>query len=526
MCKCVRSCFTLYNSAAIKRTILNHHFQGLDKVGALPQGLQFILSRSASSHAGSDNVETEVIPKIKTPLKYDDSVKSVKYLTPLRALNEYVLSPADLEKLPRYYSRSPYSNEVRTQVFLRSDVERIALEKHGGQEALEMRRKLVKEMERKASIDKFTYKKLAKEIKLACNRDRNKEKPIVSTSGNWRVGPGRVVMFAIGVNSLNMAAKAVAWWFTGSKSMFSEMMHSVADTLNQILLAYGLRFSLQRPDVDHPYGYQRMQSISSLISGVGIFFLGSGFTFYHAVQGLIVPHGLDETSVYGAIAVTIGSLLSEGSTLLMAYREVKAKAAESKFDSIRAYLESGTANPSTSVVLLEDTAAVLGVLVATGALSASIWTGATWPDTVGGIAISGILAAVAAFIIRTNTDILLGKSISLERQEKIMRFIDNVKIIRGTYDTKAMLMGGGDSVRLKVEVDVDGRELTRRYLETMQLDVLLAEINTIKTEEQMVHFMLKHGDQIVNTLGAEINQIEEGLKKEFPDIKHIDIEIN
>lgn len=55
-----------------------------------------------------------------------------------------------------------------------------------------------------------------------------------------------------------------------------------------------------------------------------------------------------------------------------------------------------------------------------------------------------------------------------------MRFIDNAKIIRGTYDTKAMLMGGGNAVRLKAEVDIDGRELTRRYLETMPLSTLLA----------------------------------------------------
>lgn len=152
-----------------------------------------------------------------------------------------------------------------------------------------------------------------------------------------------------------------------------------------------------------------MRSISSLISGVGIFFLGSGFTFYHAMQGLLLPHTLDETSLYGAIAVALGSLLSEGSTLMLAYREVTSKAKENRYPSVLAYLTSGTADPSISVVLLEDTAAVLGVLVATGAISASIWTGSTWPDAVGGVAISGILAAVAGFIIHTNTEILLGK---------------------------------------------------------------------------------------------------------------------
>ena len=68
---------------------------------------------------------------------------------------------------------------------------------------------------------------------------------------------------------------------------------------------------------------------------------------------------------------------------------------------------------------------------------------------------------------------LYHRSISLEKQEKIMRFIDNARIVRGTYDTKATLMGSGNSFRLKAEVDVDGRELTRRYLEAVPLDSLL-----------------------------------------------------
>lgn len=153
-----------------------------------------------------------------------------------------------------------------------------------------------------------------------------------------------------------------------------------------------------------------MRSISSLISGVGIFFLGSGFTFYHAMQGFIVPHTFDSTaSLYGALAISAGSLLTEGTTLAMAYRQVRKSAEEQNFTSLRAYLLSGVADPSISVVLLEDTAAVLGVIVAGSALSASMLTGSSWPDALGGIAISGILAAVAGFIIRTNTDILLGK---------------------------------------------------------------------------------------------------------------------
>ncbi|KAL5969136.1 Zinc transporter 9 [Taenia solium] len=368
------------------------------------------------------------------------------------------LDPKDLDKLPRYYSRSPYSNEVRTQVFLRSDVEKLALEKHGGQEAFEKRRKLVKDLERRATIERFARRRLNKDATQSYKSESGTHGSSLVMNNSWRAGPGKVVMMAIIVNGLNVVAKGLAWWYTGSKSMFSEMMHSVADTLNQVsanilqkanlifyfahnnefsfeyispysalcslqvVLAYGLRSSLQQPDVDHPYGYSRMRCISSLISGVGIFFLGSGFTFYHALQGIVMPLGLEYTSMYGAIGVAVGSLVTEGSTLLVAYKEVRRKTKENGFESIQAYLLSGTADPSTAVVLLEDSAAVLGVLVAGAALSASVFTGAAWPDTLGGIAISGILAVVAGFIIRTNADILLGNPFP-ELKKLISRYI-------------------------------------------------------------------------------------------------------
>ncbi|KAM7542576.1 hypothetical protein Aperf_G00000011534 [Anoplocephala perfoliata] len=483
------------------------------------------LTRNSSSNEGSSPLEPEVIPKIRTPLKYNDTVKSGKFITPLRVFNEYLLTAEEIKGLTRYYSRSPYTFEVRTQVFDRNEVEQMAIEKFGSQEELERQRHLVREAEKRRLIERFARRKLIMDEKDPQRVLSDGRSPSM-VQFSWKSGAGRVVMTAVIVNALNVGAKAWAWWITGSKSMFSEMMHSVADTFNQVLLAYGLHYSLQRPDIDHPYGYSRMRSISSLISGVGIFFLGSGFTFYHAIQGMVMPLEQEVLSMYYALGVALGSLLTEGTSLAMAYLEVRRKSKEKGFDSIRSYLLSGTGDPTTSVVLLEDSAALLGVFVAFAGLSASYLTETTWPDTLGSLVISGILGVMAAFIIRTNTDILLGKSVSLEKQEKIMQYIDKNKIVRCTYDTKAMLMGGGSAIRLKAEIDVDGRELTRRYLETVPLADVFKEIKAINTEEDMIAFMLHHGDQLVNTLGAEINQIEEGIKREFPDIRHIDIEIN
>ncbi|TPP65457.1 Zinc transporter 9 [Fasciola gigantica] len=158
-------------------------------------------------------------------------------------------------------------------------------------------------------------------------------------------------------------------------------------------------------------------------------------------------------------------------TLILAYREARRGAKRQNYDSVRQWLFAGV-DPSTSVVLLEDLAAVLGVLVAGSAMGITALTTNPLPDAIGAIGVSGILAAVAALIIHTNTETLIGRAIPVEKQEAIMRLIENAKIIRGTYDIKATMMGG-EEMRFKAEVDIDGRELTKRYLETLPLDSLL-----------------------------------------------------
>lgn len=117
-------------------------------------------------------------------------------------------------------------------------------------------------------------------------------------------------------NATNCLFKFGAWLYTGSHSMFAETIHSLADTINQLILAYGIHKSTQIADSDHPYGYANMKYVSSLISGVGIFCVGTGLSFYHGIMGLVDPHPIDD--FYWAFFILGGSLVSEGATLLVA----------------------------------------------------------------------------------------------------------------------------------------------------------------------------------------------------------------
>jgi len=106
--------------------------------------------------------------------------------------------------------------------------------------------------------------------------------------------------------------------------MFAEVIHSLADLINQLILAFGIYKSSQEPDTDHPYGYMNMRYVSSLISGVGIFCVGSGLSIYHGIEGIIHPQPIGD--LFWVYCILAGSLVSEGATLVVAINELKRSA--------------------------------------------------------------------------------------------------------------------------------------------------------------------------------------------------------
>ena len=129
---------------------------------------------------------------------------------------------------------------------------------------------------------------------------------------------------AIAINTANFLLKLGGWAWTGSHSMFSEAIHSMADTLNQMILAYGIHKSNSAPSKDHPYGYSNAQYVTALISGVGIFFLGTGLSVYHGITGLLSHGGIE--NIWVALGILGISFLSESVTLALAIRSIKRSA--------------------------------------------------------------------------------------------------------------------------------------------------------------------------------------------------------
>lgn len=256
--------------------------------------------------------------------------------------------------------------------------------------------------------------------------------------------------------------------------MFAEAIHSLADTLNQLILAYGIHKSTQTADSDHPYGYSNMKYVSSLISGVGIFCVGTGLSFYHGIVGLLNPSPVGDLT--WALLILGGSLVSEGATLLVAVNRIRVGAKKMNI-SFKEYVLRGQ-DPCVNFVLTEDAAAVLSVGMAASCMTLSVVTGSSVPDAVGSLLVGCMLGGVASFIIYTNVAALVGRSIPQEDINKINAELEADIMIRAIHDVKGIDMGN-TLVRYKAEMDFDGRELTRVYLDKLDLNALLEVIRDV-----------------------------------------------
>ncbi|KAI6239071.1 Zinc transporter 9 domain protein [Aphelenchoides fujianensis] len=352
-----------------------------------------------------------------------------------------------------------------------------------------------------------------------------------------RKGADRVVGIAFALNACDCLCKFGAAYLTGSKSLFAEAIHSTMDTVNQLILLLGIRYSARNPDPNYPYGYGNMRYVTSLISGCGILSFGCGLSMYHGISGLLHPShlGTDElreqvfrcsfsytASLFQAFYALGMSFVFQGCSGLTAYREVRKKAAEAKL-KIHEYVTS-VADPSLNVVLLEDSAAVTGVVIALGAVTLSSLLDSTIPDCVGSILIGVLLGTVASFIIRTNAAHLVGRSVPKRMTEDIVCILEKDGIIRSVHDVKATVLGV-DKSRFKAELDFNGYRITKKYLhENCDVPQMFAEVKSMTDQREFERFMAYHGEKVIDKIGDEVDRIEEGIRKRYPNIKHVDLE--
>jgi cation diffusion facilitator family transporter len=214
-------------------------------------------------------------------------------------------------------------------------------------------------------------------------------------------GGGRKAIIAALLANLGIAiTKFIAWAISGSASMLAEAVHSVADTGNQGLLLLGSRRSKRRPDADHPFGYGRERYVYAFVVAIILFSVGGVFSIYEGIDKLTHPHEL--TNAWLPLLVLVIAIVLESFSLRTAVRESNHVRGEQSWVQFVRHAKA----PELPVVLLEDVAALTGLVFAFLGVGLTVITGDSVWDAVGTLAI-GVLLVLVAVILGIETKSLL-----------------------------------------------------------------------------------------------------------------------
>lgn len=214
----------------------------------------------------------------------------------------------------------------------------------------------------------------------------------------------RVLLVALAANLGIAIAKFVAAGITGSSAMLTEGVHSLVDTTNQLLLLYGQKRARRPADAKHPTGYGRELYFWSFVVAILVFALGAGVSVYEGIQHLTAPEpAVSPLVAYGVLAIAFAL---EGGSTVAAFRQ---------FDAARNGLNWWTAlrrtkDAPTIIILLENGAAMAGILVAGAGLALAQLTGNPYFDGAASILIGLILALVAIFLASEAKGLLIGEA--------------------------------------------------------------------------------------------------------------------
>jgi len=325
-------------------------------------------------------------------------------------------------------------------------------------------------------------------------------------------GSKRAVGAAIAGNSMLTVAKLVAFLVTGSAAMLSEALHSLADTMNQVLLMIGIRRSTRAANPHFPFGYGAERAVWALMSAVGIFFLGCGVTLYHGVHTLLHPKPLQDLRV--AIVVLLVSFVVEAAVLVIAVRTVRQNSQGRPFFR---YLWR-EADPTTTAVVLEDSAACLGVIFALIGIALVTLTGNPVWDAAASIAVALLLGAIAIWLVARSRYLLVGPAVPVDVRQRIREIVASSPVVEQIVLLRTRVLDT-ESFRVSADVEFDGEVLADLLEEDLR-----AAYPKISSYEEFRSFAARYADRLIERLGDEVDTIEAAIQQEFPKARYLDIE--
>ncbi|WEN14864.1 cation diffusion facilitator family transporter [Rhodanobacter sp. AS-Z3] len=245
----------------------------------------------------------------------------------------------------------------------------------------------------------------------------------------------KVVYVALAGNLVIAVAKFVAAGLSGSSAMLSEGVHSLVDTVNELLLLYGLHRARMPPDRTHPFGHGRELYFWSFIVALLVLSMGAGVSFYEGVMHVRRPEAISRPLMnYLVLAI---SFVFEGTSWYVALREFRARKGRlGYFEAFRL-----SKDPTTFTVLLEDSAALLGLLVALAGLLGAQCFNMPVLDGVASIGISCVLAVSAMLLARETKGLLIGETAHPVVSESILAIANGDAGVRCANGVLTVQMG-------------------------------------------------------------------------------------
>lgn len=294
-------------------------------------------------------------------------------------------------------------------------------------------------------------------------------------------GSKKVIYAALVGNGLIAVTKFIAASITGSSAMLSEAVHSVVDTGNQGLLLYGIKRSQRPADKRHPFGYGAEVYFWSFVVAILIFGLGAGISIYEGINKLLNPHPIASATIN---YIVLGlAMIFEGVAWTIAYKEFGK--VQGNFGLMEAVRKSK--DPTLFTVLFEDTAAMLGLVVAAIGIFLADQYDVEWADGAASVVIGLVLASTAALLAYETKGLLIGEAASRTLVEGVRRIVGHEQSILSINELRTMHLAPNE-ILLALSIDFQD------------------SVNAGHVEET-------------------IHRLEQQIKSKYPDIRRLFIEV-
>ena len=275
--------------------------------------------------------------------------------------------------------------------------------------------------------------------------------PGTPSGGSENESVGTVIIAGL-ANLVIAAAKLVAGLLSGSAAMLSEAAHSLADTVTEVFLFVALRRGGKPADEEHPFGYGKEAFVWAFIAALFTFIGGAGFSIYHGVTTILSGEHTGHYLIsYIVLAV---SFLAEGTSFLKAQRQVTGESR--KWNISRARFLRLTPDTTVKAVYFEDSAALIGLVLAAGGIGLAQITGSEMWDGIASIAIGALLLVVATILARSNVSLLVGRAVPRRMHNQIADDLASIDVVTAVPTLLTMQLGPGNIlVAAKVDFDDD-----------------------------------------------------------------------